>query len=180
MKRHFGIGGCVSKTPSFCCFLLEMGQELPLAEELRQELERLQQLREQKSELEIMKEENTQVEHLLWGEQVEEQDSDSDTNTEAEGESSEKLTSESTTLNQSMSEQLKQYSMDTESQWAQKPNLCHLIHMDQPQRATIIEWPKEQVSVFNCAWHLKYCMWRNECNGEFNLPNWYVILLYTL
>ncbi|KAH8418552.1 hypothetical protein KR222_000549, partial [Zaprionus bogoriensis] len=50
---------------------------------------------------------------------------------------------------------------------------CRLVHIPQPQRATVREWPKGKLQVYNCAWHLKHCVWRNVYNGEFRLPNCY-------
>lgn len=173
MKRHFGIGGCVAKTKSLTQFLLEMGQELPLEEELTQELQRLQQKSEMKKlrDADLKREQQMRDERLLRivDEEQAEDDSDTDNDTEAQAEASEKQSKESTPAAQSTTEQV---STDPDSEWALHPNHCHQMHMEQPQRATIIEWPMAHVSVFNCAWHLKNCIWRNDYMGEYHLPNW--------
>lgn len=173
MKRHFGIGGCVAKTKSLTRFLLEMGQELPLEEELTQELQRLQQKSEMKKlrDADLKREQQMRDERLLRmvDEEQAEDDSDTDNDTEAQAEASEKQSKESTPAAQSTTEQV---STDPDSEWALHPNHCHQMHMEQPQRATIIEWPMAHISVFNCAWHLKNCIWRNDYMGEYHLPNW--------
>lgn len=174
----------MAKTPSFCRFLLEMGQELPLEMELKEEMERLEgEIPESSLEWQPPKQlADTRRGQLLLDEQLYGSFADEE---EAEGEDSaateelERKSSFDQPTDQPMTEQVDQLLTDTETECGDQQNMLvsHVIAMEQPQRATIIEWPEEKVHIINCAWHLKYCSWRNDYDGEYHLPKWYELIV---
>lgn len=187
MKRHFGTGGCVAKTPSFCRFLLEMGQELPLETELKQEMQRLEAHSSEASvewqppkQLADTRRGQLLLDEQLYGSFADEEEAEGEES--AETEELERQPSSERATEQSMTEQMDQLLTDPETECGDRGNelVSQLIAMEQPQRATIIEWPEGKMQIINCAWHLKYCSWRNEYDGEYHLPKWYALIVLLL
>ncbi|XP_051860758.1 putative uncharacterized protein DDB_G0271606 isoform X2 [Drosophila albomicans] len=182
LQRHFGKHGCIEKSSSLCALLFALGINYSQDEEQEQQVKQKVELQveehvetqvEQQVEEQVEEHVETQVE--LQAEQQADQQAEHQADQQA-GQVEQPLEQQLETEEQLVAEANEDQPLLLELEALKSPQMLHTLQLELlptvlPQWATAIEWQREQLQIFNCAWHLQNCNWRHVPNSEFQLPN---------
>ncbi|XP_062130258.1 putative uncharacterized protein DDB_G0271606 isoform X2 [Drosophila sulfurigaster albostrigata] len=179
LQRHFGKHGCIEKSSSLCALLYALGINYSQDEEQEQQVEQkveeqqVEQEVEQQVEQQVKEHVETQVEHQA--EQQADQQAAHQADQQA-GQVDQSLEQQLETEQQHGEEANEEQPLLMELEALKSPQVQHTLQLELlptvlPQWAITIEWHREQLQIFNCAWHLQNCNWRHVSSSEFQLPN---------
>ncbi|XP_060651987.1 putative uncharacterized protein DDB_G0271606 isoform X2 [Drosophila nasuta] len=190
LQRHFGKHGCIEKSSSLCALLYALGINYSQDEEQEQQVEQKVELQveeqvEEHLETQVEQQAEQQVEQQVEEyvetqvEQQAAQQADQQAEHQADqqaGQVEQPLEQQLETEQQLVEEANEDQPLLLELEALKSPQMLHTLQLELlptvlPQWATAIEWHREQLQIFNCAWHLQNCNWRHVPNSEFQLPN---------